>query len=86
MTAILDTAGIDCNPSCRFYFQMEAMSDQEIIDEHNRDVERMRQEGRIVETTIRRSTVKNIIIRGFYNIIQPAELYNGGISYTMRDL
>lgn len=42
-------AGVDCNPSCRFYLPVGRIEDQEIIDEHNRDVERMKQEGRIVE-------------------------------------
>jgi hypothetical protein len=42
-------AGVDCNPSCRFYLLVGRIEDQEIIDEHNRDVERMKQEGRIVE-------------------------------------
>ena len=42
-------AGGDCNPSCRFYLPVGRIEDQEIIEEHNRDVERMKQEGRIVE-------------------------------------
>ena len=41
-------AGVDCNPSCKFYLQEGRIEDQEIIDEHNRDVERMKQQGRIV--------------------------------------
>ena len=42
-------AGVDCNPSCKFYLQEGRIEDQEIIDEHNRDVERMKHQGRIVE-------------------------------------
>ena len=42
-------AGVDCNPSCKFYLPVGRIEDQEIIEEHNRDVERMKQEGRIVE-------------------------------------
>lgn len=42
-------AGVDCNPSCKFYLQEGRIENQEIIDEHNKDVKRMKQEGRIVE-------------------------------------
>ena len=45
----IESAGVDCNPSCKFYPPVGRIEDQEIIEEHNRDVERMKQEGRIVE-------------------------------------
>jgi hypothetical protein len=45
----IESAGVDCNSSCKFYLPVGRIEDQEIIDEHNRDVERMKQEGRIVE-------------------------------------
>ena len=45
----LGYAGIDCNPSCKFYLPTGMIEDQQIIEEHNRDVERMKQQKRIIE-------------------------------------